>query len=60
MTMNLKDTGKDDLYKISKNVPNEDKFYHLLKNLYELQKEIKEIKETLDEIKTETEYIGDK
>ena len=51
MTMNLKDTGKDDLYKISKNVPNEDKFYHLIKNLYELQKEIREIQETLEEIK---------
>lgn len=43
---------KDELYKITKQIPNEDKFYHLIKNLNELQKEIREIQETLDEIKT--------
>ncbi len=38
----------DDLYKVTKQIPNEDKFFHLIKNLGEIKDELKKINKRID------------
>lgn len=42
----------DDLYKLTKKIPNEDKFFHLIKNLAEIKDELKKINRRIDNDKS--------